>query len=408
MMGDQSSIENTRANEPLSLLDALYKVESIFLHGEGGSFEDSIVGLAMLEKLQERIHTDAIFSSNEYLDDVTTSSLPLLKTEFLLGKAYLQLPTKSSTERKIHVFKALDSYHSFLRRCELLEGILNDEVKKDYYDLLELDKTNDRNDSGDGDTIHSSSVGSTKLSATFGREKKIARFRLTKSLNTQKDTIKALQNRRSRLGLSEGEELEGYDSEGLERALYLSELNIHACESIEEIDSCIKEIEILPVAIQMEECRKGMVHHNDSADTYVTDQSARLRGATGSNSIHKAPLEVTRVSTDPITGQLIMRREKVRSTVFRPGWIQPTMTLDQFAQLELADAMARSERQSAIENSDDILRPKRYEQLVKEGKEDDGALVDLSADVDRKWDDWKDENPKGSGNKLGDRGDRNF
>jgi hypothetical protein len=40
--------------------------------------------------------------------------------------------------------------------------------------------------------------------------------------------------------------------------------------------------------------------------------------------------------------------------------------------------------------------------------EDDANLVDASAKLDRDWDDWKAENPKGSGNKMGDVGDRNF
>ena len=36
------------------------------------------------------------------------------------------------------------------------------------------------------------------------------------------------------------------------------------------------------------------------------------------------------------------------------------------------------------------------------------TLVDASAKLDREWDEWKEANPKGSGNKMGDRGDRNF
>ena len=40
--------------------------------------------------------------------------------------------------------------------------------------------------------------------------------------------------------------------------------------------------------------------------------------------------------------------------------------------------------------------------------EDDADLVDKSAALDRKWDEWKEENPRGSGNKMSERGDRNF
>jgi immunoglobulin-binding protein 1 len=400
-MADQRLHQINKPNETVSLTQMLHKAETLL---SAGSFEDTIVGLAMLEKLQEKIHADAVFSANECLDDVSTSSLPLLNTEYLLGKAYLQLPTSSSIDRRVHVLKAMDSYHSFLRRCDVLEGILNDEVAKEYHDLLEMDDMN-QNEGDDNGTGHVSSI--SKVSPTFTRDKKIARFRLTKSFNTQKETILALKGRRSRLGLAEGEDLEGYDAEGLDRALHLSELNIHSCESIEEIYSCTKEMDILPMAIQMEESRKIMAQHKDANGNHLSDSAYTGRSHPQQN-LHRKPLEVTRVTTDPMTRQLVMKREQVRSTVFRPDWNQPTMSLDDFAQLEIADALARSERQSELENTEDILRPKRYEQLVKEGKEDDPTLVELSTDVDRRWDDWKDEHPKGSGNKMGDRGDRNF
>ena len=52
--------------------------------------------------------------------------------------------------------------------------------------------------------------------------------------------------------------------------------------------------------------------------------------------------------------------------------------------------------------------PRRYDQLVRDGMEDDADLVEKSAVLDRRWDDWKDENPRGGGNKMGERGDRNF
>ena len=43
----------------------------------------------------------------------------------------------------------------------------------------------------------------------------------------------------------------------------------------------------------------------------------------------------------------------------------------------------------------------RYDQLVAEGLEDDETLAEEAAYRDRAWDNWKDENPRGSGNKMG-------
>jgi len=83
------------------------------------------------------------------------------------------------------------------------------------------------------------------------------------------------------------------------------------------------------------------------------------------------------------------------------------MKIDKIAKKEVQEAIARSQQQDIAER-EKKLQPRRYEFLVRDGLEDDKDLVDASAKLDRDWDDWKDENPRGSGNKMGDRGDRNF
>jgi immunoglobulin-binding protein 1 len=45
--------------------------------------------------------------------------------------------------------------------------------------------------------------------------------------------------------------------------------------------------------------------------------------------------------------------------------------------------------------------PRRYDQLVEDGDEDDEELVEEATYKDRAWDDWKDANPRGIGNKKG-------
>ena len=83
------------------------------------------------------------------------------------------------------------------------------------------------------------------------------------------------------------------------------------------------------------------------------------------------------------------------------------MSLSDLADIERAEAIQRSEQQKLAEEQA-IYKPKRYEQLVKDGMEDNEELVEASAQLDREWDDWKEENPRGSGNKMSERGDRNF
>lgn len=44
---------------------------------------------------------------------------------------------------------------------------------------------------------------------------------------------------------------------------------------------------------------------------------------------------------------------------------------------------------------------RRIEQLEEDGDEDVAELVDKATLQDREWDDWKDANPRGIGNKKG-------
>lgn len=43
---------------------------------------------------------------------------------------------------------------------------------------------------------------------------------------------------------------------------------------------------------------------------------------------------------------------------------------------------------------------RRYDQLEMDGDEDNEGLVEQAAQQDREWDDWKDNNPRGAGNKA--------
>ena len=89
------------------------------------------------------------------------------------------------------------------------------------------------------------------------------------------------------------------------------------------------------------------------------------------------------------------RIEKLKSDVFKPSWNQPTMSLEEFADMELKDALAREERsKQAASNPDKV---KTYEQLYAEGLEDDNDLVEKARKKDSEWNNWKDDNPKGSG-----------
>ena len=117
--------------------------------------------------------------------------------------------------------------------------------------------------------------------------------------------------------------------------------------------------------------------------------------------------KVTHISKDTTTGQLRFKRDEIRSRVFQPGWSQPTMTLEELGEREYRQAMEREVRQKQAE-AERMNEPKRYEELCRDGMEDNAELVEASAKLDRNWDDWKDQNPRGSGNKMANRFSQKF
>jgi len=333
--------------------------------------------ITKLNDLQCKISSQSLFSSNEVLDDISTWMIPLLLTEHYLGLAHVSIPQNDNIERIKNILLSMDYFHCFLQKMDAL-GILEGALLCAYHEIL-------KNEDGKAYRI--------------SREEKIERYRRKREIENKLNHFESLDKRRKRLGMSAEEEIDGYDDEALSRTLNIIMLKDSTCEAMDELFQASKEIEMLKISLELE--KKGELKTNGATYEQNTGNVRNLSLAP------KNPLEVTRVSHHPITGQLLIQREEIKSQVFRPFWNQPTMSLTEFGDRELQCAIDRSEAQKIAEE-DAKLKPKRYEQLVRDGLEDNTELVDQSAEIDRKWDDFKDSNPRGCGNKMGDRGDRNF
>ncbi len=370
-----------------------------------------IQALEMFEKLQEEIQRASIFSKNESLADVQTSSLSLMSVEYHMAKACLQLRTFSSISRNTNVNRALELFQLFLHRCDSLEGTLENTATQQYQQYLSQTEETEESSEFDSSGMSGGAKSGRSLPPNSSRDEKIARFRRSKEIKDQIARMNAQLAQRKRLGLEDHEDLDGHDQDSLFRKLYIHELNEFAFNAIEELYSCLLEKQMLQMAVKMERDREVMGRHRQSQDgSDSKDNTGPGRMSHPDRPAINDPnrrMKMTQVTQDPTTGQLRFKKQEVQSTLFRPSWNQPTMSLEELARKEVKDAMDREAKQKVSEaNAKDA--PRRYEYLVQDGMEDDADLVDASAKLDRDWDDWKAENPKGSGNKMGDVGDRNF
>jgi immunoglobulin-binding protein 1 len=362
---------------------------------------ESLPGKAIdvLTKIQHQISMQALFSSrstsSETIDDIPTSSLPFLTLEHHLGLAYIQLPTNGVAEvaiRQSNLLQACDLFNSFLQRLESYDS-LTKEDQTQFHALVELN-----------DHILSGGTGNDDkpvLPPVVNRDTKIARYRYKQQQQMEHERLQSLRQRRARLHLASPDDvMDGYDEETLRRTLELTALEIAKTTCFEEWTSTLQELPMIARMVQAPQPGDDRYPASSSSGASDARQHQPTKAPDG-------PLQLTQVTQDALTGQLLFRRQDIRSQTFRPSWNMPTLTLDEFAQRELADAAEREQRQTESEVYQKT-QPRRYEQLVKDGMEDDPDLVEASAALDRAWDVFKDENPKGSGNKRGDVGDRNF
>ena len=100
---------------------------------------------------------------------------------------------------------------------------------------------------------------------------------------------------------------------------------------------------------------------------------------------------------------LAIKRERVRAGVFQPGHNLPTMTLDQLADIEIADAMERSRKAKDREHYKPTIAEdtRRRDQIEEQEDEEDTNRYDADnvRRADEAWAVWKESNKPGSGNR---------
>ena len=344
--------------------------------------------IPLLDSIQRDVQALSLFSKNETIEDISTKSIPFLAIDHFLAIALGNLPVEPGKiiRRKENIERSLTLWGHFLERLEALE-ILSKEETSEFHRLLEA------REEGSSSELFARGI-------PVDRDAKIARYKAKQQQRQEIEKLKALMDRRNRCEIAPEDEIDGHDLESLERSLMLKELQIFKVEALENWSQSVRELPMIERMIAMDSERQQTQKHTGNRDNNIGFDSRRPPPS-------NKGLQVTHITQDKATGQLRFKRDEIRSKVFQPGWSQPTMSLEELGEREYQQAIEREERQKQAE-AQRITQPKRYEELVRDGMEDDAKLVEASAKLDRDWDDWKDANPRGSGNKMANRGDKNF
>lgn len=304
-----------------------------------------------------------LFSPNESLDDLPTSSLPYLLVPSHLGTLTLLLPAPTPSARLPILTTARTHYETFLSNLS-------------SYALLPPSHTKLLSRYTSSPTTFS--VAGTSDPAAR-RDAKIANFREEKEMRAKLDYLR----RRPEYG-SDGH----HGDEDAVRAVHLANIEWHAHQAFQALEGINREEEVLkmapperpPASLGAEEDarrrQRGRVE-----DGYSERLDAPLRAGQGGGpllSLEGKPLQ-------PFT--LVGSRQELAKGVFRPGHNLPTMSIDEYLEEE-------RRRGGIIEGGGEAsgIRP--------EPDEDDYEKGEAETMKARAWDEYVEANPKGSGNTL--------
>ncbi|XVF10084.1 hypothetical protein REPUB_Repub07fG0152700 [Reevesia pubescens] len=368
---------------------------------ESGADQDLVKkGCEALEKCEDMISKLGLFSSNETKDDISTTNLKYLLVPFY----HAELTEKLAQDDRIELLKTSQAkLKEFITFCEAME-------------LVPLEE------------LEASAQGAPNSFADR-RALKIARFRRQRAAEAKLSEIKERKERRGRstkaaalsTPVEVGEE-DVLDDDGEEEreVSVLLEIPFKAFDLLEmlkkeeEMLSAIKEKQLkegekeFPQAIFDDRTKKAEAWHRDAAArARYTKPAQPITCATFAQDVIEGRAKVSQAHDHKhqpmifgpqslIGGSLTNERERMAAQVFQPAHRMPTMSIEE-AGLREMEMMNKWQEMNAkmFEEANSAW----YKDKPKMGPSEDDEDDDAAQEKARAWDDWKDDNPRGAGNK---------
>uniref|UniRef100_A0A0E0F962 PP2A regulatory subunit TAP46 n=2 Tax=Oryza meridionalis TaxID=40149 RepID=A0A0E0F962_9ORYZ len=354
-------------------------------------------GVDLLRRCDEMVSKLGLFSSNETKDDVSTANLKYLLVPYYLG----EMTEKVAQEDRIPVLKSSqDHLKEFIYICEALELISEDE--------LELSRQKQP------DTMANR------------RAQKVARFKRQKAAETKLLEIKERKERRRRslraaalsAPIEAGEEDAFEDDGEEEREAWLATISLALCKAFDLLDMLKKEEEML-LAVKERKTKDGNAfaremldertkraeawHHNAANRAPYSKPADPITCATFAQDVIEGRASVSQAHEHKhqplifgpaslVGGRLTSERERMAAQVFQPSYRLPTMSIEEAGLREMKMMEKWQERTAKmIQESNSAWH--------KDGSRSAQEDEDAEEEKARAWDDWKDDNPRGAGNK---------
>ncbi|KAK2992747.1 hypothetical protein RJ640_023260 [Escallonia rubra] len=392
--------------EDMSLPSLFEQARKIHLLATDSSIDKEMMrkGCEALKHCEDMISKLGLFSANETKDDISTTNLKYILVPFYLA----ELTEKTAQDDRLEILKASQSkLKEFISFCEAMELVPEEELE-------------------------ASAQGGPSY-AVDRRAKKIARFKRQRAAESKLLEIKERKERRGRstkaaalsTPVETGEEDLLDDDGEEEREAWLTTISMAICKAFDLLEMLKKEEEMLS-AIKEKQAKEGdeeisqdvlderaktaeAWHRNGAARARYTKPAPPITCATFAQDVLEGRANVSQAHEHKhqplifgpaslVGGGLTSERERMVAQVFQPTHRMPTMSIEEAGLKEMELMNKWQERTTKFMEEANSSWHKDSRKL-RPGQEEDEEDDDDAQEKARAWDDWKDENPRGAGNK---------
>ena len=318
--------------------------------------------------------------------------------EFYLAEVVSRTRAPDPAARAPFAAEAADALEAFLRRCEV-HDLLTPEAKRQREGL----KRQREGQNADPGTA---------------RADKVARFRRERAIRARLEELESTRRRRAEEALlnadwdDEDPDDASPEDEVEERERWTLLIEDAVAKSLDNVAHLARELEMIAARDELAAARPagpraagGVNAPGRGVYTLMPDgavvpgfndassgNASSIGGQPTGRQTASVPAELMeslrRMYGTGVAGGSARSAERIRSEVFRPSHILPTMTVEQAGEIERREMMERQREQA--ENA--ARRAREESEMTREEREE----RDLAKA--RSWDEFKDDNPFGHGN----------
>ncbi|KAG7665205.1 TAP42 [[Candida] subhashii] len=311
----------------------------------------------------------SLFSENETIDEITTNYIPFLNVQYYIGDLYTSSLMNKNGEIDIgnklpNLTTAKDHIINYLIGLSNYK-ILN-KPQSDLVNILKRDPN---------------TTELTTVNPTTRRQEKIENFKYERELTTKLKILDEYYSSKD----DENNEFSKLDEE-IVREIFIDQIRLYALKSFNLLQSISMESQVLksmPAKTPSSQQPSSQVPEDKRAPTRENDYGFTTR-------LESLPQSTTNKISDFLSGSgkilkpftITSERQRLKDKVMGTGQVLPSMTVEEYLDYELKNGkLMKDEVKDKPQGSEDEEELDSDEELEK-----------------RRWDDWKDENPKGAGN----------